>query len=103
MKVEVYFGEGRNNGHKKEDPLIDEDYAKTCLDLTNSDSEVKMNLHGGKDRKKMKKPSKHTISEAINFEIRMITSRVIEVGEELSFDYGPLYSPSNGWMGSVSL
>ena len=62
-----------------------------------------MNLYEGKDIKEMKKPSKHRISGAPNFEIRMITSRVIEVGEELSFDYGPLYSPSNGWMGSVSL
>lgn len=97
MKVEVYFGEGQSNGHEKEDTLIDDDHAKTCLDLTNFNSEVKMNFHGEKDRKVVKKPSKHRISGGINFEIRMITSRVIEVGEELSFDYGPLYSPSNGW------
>lgn len=96
MKVEVYFGEGKYNGHKKEDTLIDDDHAKTCLDLTNFNSEVEINSLGEKDRKAVK-PSKHRISGTINFEIRMITARVIKVGEELSFDYGPLYSHSNGW------
>lgn len=49
----------------------------------------------GKDvRKKLRKDRTRSSS---NFEIRMITDRFIEEGEELCFDYGPLYSPSNGW------
>jgi hypothetical protein len=49
----------------------------------------------GKDVKK--KLKKDRTSSSSNFEIRMITDRFIEEGEELCFDYGPLYSPSNGW------
>lgn len=49
----------------------------------------------GKDVKK--KSKKDRTSNTSNFEIRMITARVVEGGEELCFDYGPLYSPSNGW------
>jgi hypothetical protein len=59
------------------------------------EKENKKEIEIGKDV--WKKLKKDRTSSSSNFQIRMITCRFIEEGEELCFDYGPLYSPSNGW------
>ena len=65
--------------------------------MTNIDSTKKMNSSRRKEIKETTKHSNGRVSGSRNFEIRMISARTIKAGEELSFDYGPLYSPSDGW------
>jgi hypothetical protein len=105
----VHFREGKNKTLKKEEKKVTsvERTGVTYEQMTSSgltgetnpsrtiEEEKEKETEIGKDvRRKLKKDRTRSSS---NFEIRMITDRFIEEGEELCFDYGPLYSPSNGW------
>ena len=89
------FKEEKKKGHEKEDN--DEEDVQTCPKMTNINSTVEINSSERKVKKRTTKESKGGTSRSKNFQIRMISARVIKAGEELSFDYGPLYSPSDGW------
>ena len=90
---------------KKEDKVSSEERTSVTYeeapytDLTGGTNPSRTNETetGIEQEKEVKKFKKSKTRSSLNFEIRMITTRAVEEGEELCFDYGPLYSPSNGW------
>lgn len=113
VRVEVYFTEGKNREFKKEGGKVSSEERTgvtneevLCTDSTRGanptrtieiEVKVEKEKEGEKGKSVKKKLKKDRTSNLSTFEIRMITARVVEEGEELCFDYGPMYSPSNGW------
>ena len=107
VRVEVIYEEKNTVGTKNYNKMISNEMEDKTL------AELEMEENHGTEKPRSVATEKKENSEKKNtwkskskskskskqrqFEIRMTALRDIKKGEEMCFDYGPLYSPSAGW------